>query len=164
MTILKSFFLCQVDKKCILTNLKLISRSYRIQSICVLSGCYPAGDYMVKVNNRNTRTRCEICSKLTIKTPEWRQWCQQRRSGVFIVNFEHIAYFERVSIVNFEQVNGGWVDEWNICMKKVKSDHLKYIRAIFFIAQCYQQKHCIGVNIALLCVFLTLNKMYLSNP
>ena len=27
----------------------------------------PAGNYMFKVNNRNTRTRCEICSKLTIK-------------------------------------------------------------------------------------------------
>ena len=25
---------------------------------------------MLKVNNRDTRTRCEICSKLTIKTPE----------------------------------------------------------------------------------------------
>ena len=32
----------------------------------------PAGNYMFKVNNRNTRTRCEICSKLTIKTPERR--------------------------------------------------------------------------------------------
>ena len=31
---------------------------------------YPAGNYMFKVNNRNTRTRCEIFSKLTIKTPE----------------------------------------------------------------------------------------------
>ena len=29
-------------------------------------------------------TRCEIYSKLTIKTPERCQW---RRSGVFIVNF-----------------------------------------------------------------------------
>ena len=28
------------------------------------------GNYMFKVNNRNTRTRCKICSKLTIKTPE----------------------------------------------------------------------------------------------
>ena len=27
------------------------------------------GNYMFKVNNRNTRTSCEICSKLTIKTP-----------------------------------------------------------------------------------------------
>ena len=31
---------------------------------------------MFKVNNRNTRTRFEICSKLTIKTPERRQWRQ----------------------------------------------------------------------------------------
>ena len=38
----------------------------------------PAGNYMF---NRNTRTRLEICSKLTIKTPERRYW---RRSGVFI--------------------------------------------------------------------------------
>ena len=30
----------------------------------------PAGIYLRKVNNRNTRTRCEICSMLTIKTPE----------------------------------------------------------------------------------------------
>ena len=48
----------------------------------------PADNYMFKVYNRNTRTRCEICSKLTIKTPERRQWC---RSGVVIVNFEHIS-------------------------------------------------------------------------
>ena len=49
----------------------------------------PAGNYMLKVNNRNTRTRCEICSKLTIKTPERRHW---RRFGVFLVNFEHISH------------------------------------------------------------------------
>ena len=31
-------------------------------------GClYPVGNYMFKVNNRNTRTSCEICSKLTKK-------------------------------------------------------------------------------------------------
>ena len=30
----------------------------------------PVGIYMFKINNRNTRTRCEISSKLTIKTPE----------------------------------------------------------------------------------------------
>ena len=38
---------------------------------------------------RNTRTRCEICSKLTIKIPERRQW---RFSGIFIVNFEHNSH------------------------------------------------------------------------
>ena len=31
---------------------------------------HPDGNYMFKVDNRNTRARCKICSKLTIKTPE----------------------------------------------------------------------------------------------
>ena len=39
-----------------------------------LAVLHPAGFYMFKVNNRNTRARCEICSKLTIKTPERHQW------------------------------------------------------------------------------------------
>ena len=47
----------------------------------------PAGNYMFKVNIRNTRTRCEIYLKLTIKTPERRHW---RLCGVLIINFEHI--------------------------------------------------------------------------
>ena len=29
--------------------------------------------HLFKVNSRNTRKRCEICSKLTIKTPERRE-------------------------------------------------------------------------------------------
>ena len=41
-----------------------------------------------KAGYRNTTKRCEMCSKLTIKNPEQRQW---RRSGV-IVNFEHILH------------------------------------------------------------------------
>ena len=45
--------------------------------------------YLLKVNNKNTRTRSEIYSKLTIKTPERLQW---RRSGVFIVIFEHVSH------------------------------------------------------------------------
>ena len=44
----------------------------------------PAGIYLLKANNRNTRSRCEICSKLTLKTPERRHWCRS------IVNFEHV--------------------------------------------------------------------------
>ena len=49
---------------------------------------YPGNIYLFKVNNSNTRKRYEICSKLTIKTPERRHW---RRCGVFIVNFKHIS-------------------------------------------------------------------------
>ena len=34
-----------------------------------------------------------------------------RRFDVFIVNFEHISHLcSSVSIVNFEQVNAGWVE------------------------------------------------------
>ena len=47
----------------------------------------PADNYTFKVSNRNTKTRCEICSKLTIKMPERRHWL---RSDIFIVNFENI--------------------------------------------------------------------------
>ena len=32
----------------------------------------PSRSYIFEVNNRNTRTRCEICLKLPIKTPERR--------------------------------------------------------------------------------------------
>ena len=35
-----------------------------------LTSSFPACNYIFKVNYRNTRTRCLICSKLTIKTPE----------------------------------------------------------------------------------------------
>ena len=63
----------------------------------------PAKNYLFKVSNRNSRKRCEICTKLTIKTPERRHW---RRSGIFIVNIEHIFIpFSSVSIADFEQVN-----------------------------------------------------------
>ena len=36
----------------------------------LLKTSYPAGIYMLKVNKTNIRTKYEICSKLTIKTPE----------------------------------------------------------------------------------------------
>ena len=47
----------------------------------------PANIYLFTVNNGNLRRTREICPKLTIKTPE-----QRRRSGVFIVNFDHISH------------------------------------------------------------------------
>ena len=36
----------------------------------LISDKYPAGMQLFKVNNGDTRTICEICSKLTIKTPQ----------------------------------------------------------------------------------------------
>ena len=57
--------------------------------VLVIITSNPAGIYLLKVNNRNTRTRCKICLKLTIKIPEQRQW---HHSGIFVVNFENISH------------------------------------------------------------------------
>ena len=60
----------------LLSTLKLS----QISNVLSLMRTTPAGNYMFKVNNRNTRTKCEICSKLIVNF--------RPRSSVFIVNFE----------------------------------------------------------------------------
>ena len=60
---------------------------------------FPAINYLFKVNNRNARKSCEICSKLTIKTPERRLLS----SLLFALNIFHI--FFSVSLGEFEQEN-----------------------------------------------------------
>ena len=52
-----------------------------------------SNDYMFEVNNRNTRTRNEIGSKLTINIRQW------RRSGIFVVNFEYISHLVLVFLL-----------------------------------------------------------------
>ena len=77
---------------------------------------------MFKVNNRNTRTGCEICSKLTIKTPEQRQ-------GVVLVSvLLFLTYFtpcSSVYIVNFELVNA---DEGKAFRRNCK---VKFVPCLF---------------------------------
>ena len=51
---------------------------------------YPANGYLLKFNNRKTRKRYEIYSKLTTTTPER---SRLRRSSVFIGNFFSIFFF-----------------------------------------------------------------------
>ena len=97
---------------------------YLLQKISWLERCYsrmfiaylmfgynlsliPANIHLLKVNNRNTRKRYEICSKLKIKTRERRHFLNplknQRFSDVFwgyrnwschgvFINFEHILH------------------------------------------------------------------------
>ena len=65
----------------------------------------PVGIYLLQVNNKNTQIRCEICSKLTIKTPKRRQ---RRRSGAFIVNFEHISQLVLVSLLLTLKRSADW--------------------------------------------------------
>ena len=59
-------------------------------------------NYLFKVNNRDTGEKCEICSKLKIKTPE-------RILNIFHnFNIFHIMY-SIVFIVDFEHIKIRWV-------------------------------------------------------
>ena len=66
------------------------------EKTCLKWTAQPGITWNCQVNNRNTRTRCEICSKLIIKTPERPDWY---RSGVFVVNFEHVSYLDLVFLL-----------------------------------------------------------------
>ena len=57
---------------------------------------FPAGMQLLKVNNGNTRAVCKIYLKLVITTPERRDWIDWICPGV--------------SIVDFKQVNVGWIE------------------------------------------------------
>ena len=62
----------------------------------------PVGNYMFKVNNRNTRNAQK---RIQLRVCLGVYDLLLRRSGVFIVNFEHISH-----LINFKQVNVGWVN------------------------------------------------------
>ena len=73
---------------------------HRIKQFIETKKIYPAGIYLLKVNNRNTKTKCEISSKLIINRPERRHW----RNFKLWTSFTPCS---SVSIVNFEQVIAG---------------------------------------------------------
>ena len=49
----------------------------------------PGGNYMYKISIKNTRTKCGVCSKLTIKTPERRKW------RFYIMWQRHVEFFSQ---------------------------------------------------------------------
>ena len=60
-----------------------------LQQLCSTSLVQnPAGKYLLKVNNKNTKARFEKLTTKTLERGQWRLYC----SCVFIVNFEHITY------------------------------------------------------------------------
>ena len=69
--------------------------------VCSKLTINPTNVYLFKVKNRSTRKRCEICSKLTTKTPEWRQ-CD--------VLWTYFTLFSSVFIIEFAKVNVSWKD------------------------------------------------------
>ena len=93
---------------CIKTGSSKLRREWSNDSVINIQVMWlvwlPASDYMFKVNNRNTRTRCEICSKFPIQTPEWRHWCC---SGVFIDNFGCTPALSSVLSV--------WISGFHLC-------------------------------------------------
>ena len=77
----------------ILTYIKCLLQLYCYGDILVkfveILKRYPSKHLPVQSQHRNTRKRCKISSKLTIKIPERGHW---RHTVVFIVNFEHISH------------------------------------------------------------------------
>ena len=71
---------------------------------------YPTRIYLFKVNNGNTRTRCEICSKLKIN-----QRHQNDVNDVALMSLlltllsTEFASYSGISVANVEQVNTSWV-------------------------------------------------------
>ena len=88
-------------------NYKLLSKQTKVRGCLYERQCsslpgfhFPTNICLLKVSNRNTRTRWKVCSKLTLKIPERRHW---HRSGIFIV-WSYFTPCSSVSIVNFEYV------------------------------------------------------------
>ena len=72
-------------------NKRVISRFFGTVALTT----YP-GFYLINVTNRNTKNtkaRCQMSLKLTVRTPEWHQW---HHSSVFVVNFQHISHIHLV--------------------------------------------------------------------
>ena len=91
----------------------------KLAAICVSEPyleLFPVGIYMFKVNNRNTRARCVICSKLTTKTPEQ---CQRRQWRI-AQNYVETVSFRKISTPG-NQVKLQYFLQWYF---------LKYVKGI----------------------------------
>ena len=87
---------------------------YFASRLCVYD-CIQANIFLFKVSSRNTRKSREVCSKLTTKTPEIPELRQERRSGVFIVNFEHFLYLLLLMTLNKQMFVGLILRRLNNC-------------------------------------------------
>ena len=135
--IIDYWLLSAFAKRSIQTFGRVLNASLNV--LCVISTSFNTlnriNNYMCKVNNRNTRTRLEICSKLTIKILKRRHCC---RSGVFIVNFEYISHpasdFLLLTLsnkvrchndINFVMENSRKTNRSNYSVKLEDENHLK---------------------------------------
>ena len=92
----KKFVACPWDNIFVtVTESQFIVLSYSFSS--------PTGIHLFKFSNYISKTKCKICSKLTIETPEQRQ---QHRSGVFVVIFDHIFQRFLLLTLNKQMMDG----------------------------------------------------------
>ena len=128
------WLLPKIEKKCISLNDNIIwcknSSHQRFVKLWLLFLIYAVGIDMFKVNNRNTRTRCQICSKLTVKTSERRKW---RRSGVFIANFKHISHLVLVFL---------WASKCQLGSAPKHFFNLSALRFHVFLKNILHKKFC----------------------
>ena len=68
----------------VMSIFKIFTRTVYAVNLATKSHGVPASIYWFKVNNENTRTMCQICSKLTIKTPERRRLGLQFEIEMFL--------------------------------------------------------------------------------
>ena len=85
-SLMENFIFCAMRKG---LSGRYFSNSPYKSAWCIIWRINPAVNFMFKVNNRNAKTRCEICSKLIIKTPKC---CS-------IVHFEHNLHFDLVFLL-----------------------------------------------------------------
>ena len=83
--------------------------------------------YLFKLNNKNTRKRCETCSKLTIKTPEPRQLQFPLKSSENL----YFAPFSSNCIVNFEDIFVCWEVPFPSKEKTNLETKLRYLYCLF---------------------------------
>ena len=81
--------------------------------------CYPASMYMFKVNSKNTRTKCEIGTKL---------WCLYCKLCTYFMPCSSVC------IVDFEQGNGGWVHDSYYIAMALMNFVLRHLQIIVFLA------------------------------
>ena len=83
----------QISYHFILLSTMLLSKCDVTKVLLMLLLFFLAYIYLFKVNNRNTRAMCDICSNLASKTPEQHHWLC---SDIFIVYFENISHIVHV--------------------------------------------------------------------
>ena len=117
---------------------------------CFLIKHKPANIYLFKVSNRNSRKRCGICSKLTIKTTE-----RHQNASVSNVDIEQVIIcWKKITIIN-------------IFMQRRIQNPVNYLRwgvlkAVYYFRQTLYPR-CLTSFCILLCLY-TIKQYYRSFP